>query len=507
MFSLVLALTKKYTWPIIAVIQTGFSSNINHLIFFLGLSQKKEETFFWWASSSRVIGNTINEFPFYSFVLGDLHAHYLGLLFIPTILILIFLINNHNKKIILFLLGLALAVAFMTNAWDYVIYLPLAFLVKFIWDNFSWPPSTKKTALEIYSRMIPMLITLATSGVFVAMFFYAFKNCSEGFHIVDSDKSSFRDFLILFPLQILISFFYLVQNFSNTPNKSIVFTLTAAASIAASFTPLGILPFITFLSIYSLFLIFKLEPRSNNRFSAILMFFSFILIIFCELVYLKDIYGQDYQRTNTVFKFYYQFWVLSSIWMTYFVYKISQNKDWISRVFLVIYFLILSVNISYIYWGFKQSAGDFSQKPTLNGIRFIQENNPDKHESILWIRDNISGQKVIAEKPGTSFTEDSRISTFTGNLTPLGWHNHEWVWRGNKQLEKISERKTDMDNLFSATDIEIAKSIIKKYQINYIYLGSDEKAAYTINSDSILYKLGDIIFQKGSSELVKISSN
>ena len=65
---------------------------------------------------------------------------------------------------------------------------------------------------------------------------------------------------------------------------------------------------------------------------------------------------------------------------------------------------------------------------------YLKNTLPKDYEAIQWIKENIDRDKVILEatKVGGSYSNYSRISTFTGNPTVLGWMNHEWVWRYEK---------------------------------------------------------------------------
>ncbi|MDP4181581.1 MAG: DUF2298 domain-containing protein, partial [Bacillota bacterium] len=66
----------------------------------------------------------IHEFPLYSFVVSDLHGHVLD---IPIVLLTIallfsqFLEQAFNKRYLIFI-SFLLAVMYMTNAWDGIIY-------------------------------------------------------------------------------------------------------------------------------------------------------------------------------------------------------------------------------------------------------------------------------------------------------------------------------------------------------------------------------------------------
>ncbi len=469
-FSIILNLTKRKFWAFVAIISSCFSANLNHFIFFINSSNKLEK-FNWW-TSSRVIPGTINEFPFFSFLVGDLHAHFISLYILPLIIILSFSFAKKPTLAKSFFSGIVLAIIFMTNSWNFLIFFPIFILLFWIFLFFKTEggmPLKNKLSNFIRKNFI-IIPAILISLVVVCYFILSIKSGSQEFMLVTTRKTDLSDLFILFPLQFIVAGFFLIHIFMpNLKNK--------------------------------------LKNENRKKELGVYLFFitSILILLFCELFYLKDLLSNgEWQRMNTVFKFYYQFWVLSSVWMIYFAYKIAERKNLFSKIFLFIFFSILTINVSYVYWGVKQSIGDFSKKPTLDGMRFIKESDPDEYSTILWIRDNISKQKVIAEKPGVSFTKDSQISIFTGNLTPLGWFDHEWTWR-SKEVGKLFERKADLEKFFLAKDVTTAETIAKKYQIDFIYLGKRERDEYRITIDSAIYKLGDIVFQKGNSELIKIN--
>ena len=90
---------------------------------------------YYW-SSSRVIPYTINEFPYFSFIHGDLHSHMLAIPF--QLLVLAFLLSIYLRKndtrvfegVLAFLIfSISLGFLFPSNSWDFPIYLGLAFAV------------------------------------------------------------------------------------------------------------------------------------------------------------------------------------------------------------------------------------------------------------------------------------------------------------------------------------------------------------------------------------------
>lgn len=81
-------------------------------------------------ATSRVIPNTINEYPWFTFTYADLHAHYLAM---PLVLLIMSLgwalywrrealLQERFPKILVALCGLALGALLVTNSWDFPVY-------------------------------------------------------------------------------------------------------------------------------------------------------------------------------------------------------------------------------------------------------------------------------------------------------------------------------------------------------------------------------------------------
>ena len=73
-------------------------------------------------------------------------------------------------------------------------------------------------------------------------------------------------------------------------------------------------------------------------------------------------------------------------------------------------------------------------------------------------------------------TLHNRVSIYTGLPTVLGWDNHQGQQRGYSR--SILERKRDIETIYSSSDMDRVMSLIKKYDITYIYIGGLEKHYY-----------------------------
>ncbi|MEI6266343.1 MAG: DUF2298 domain-containing protein [bacterium] len=468
-FSIGYNLTKKYLWAFVTAFIAAGMSNISYLIFLY----KKIDTY-WWAGT-RIIPGTINEFPLYSFLLGDLHAHYLDLPFVLLVIISFytFFINKDSDNLFNIFIGFILGILFITNSWDYLIY-ALIFAALTVYKNII----VKKN----YGQLIKDgLIIGVTSLVVLLPFYLTFKPASEGFQFVTAPKSLLTDFLTLYLLQVFVISFYILYRFIKTKSKYKITIITISFFLAfliygfsqVSALILFLIPLWLMVTIND---IRKDTHLTNKQFINILILAVFVIIIFCEYFFLKDIYGIDFQRANTVFKFHYQVWVLFAIISGYIFYYFTTVKDNIKYVFYLFGITFLLISSAYLPKSVYDSANSFSKQMGLDGSGYIASKYSFDYQAILWINKNILGEKIIVETVGESYTDGSRISVFTGNATPLGWFGHEWGWR--KNVDDLNIIKKDIDTLYKTNEIDTANIIINKYKINFIYYGELEKIKY-----------------------------
>ena len=122
------------------------------------------------------------------------------------------------------------------------------------------------------------------------------------------------------------------------------------------------------------------------------------------------------------------------------------------------------------------------------------------------MRQNIEGSPVVLEANGDSYSGYERVSASTGLPTVLGWYVHEWLWRND--VPDLNQKSADIQTIYTSGDVETVKSLVKKYDISYIFVGGQEKEKYgTDLNDSLLQSLGSIAYVDVTSGtyIVKVS--
>ncbi|MDP3988194.1 MAG: DUF2298 domain-containing protein, partial [Candidatus Levybacteria bacterium] len=149
----------------------------------LAFSPDKFPNSYWYPNATRFIYNTIHEFPIYSFVVSDLHGHVLDipvvLLTIAILLSLIFNFKNKNSfqisnfKLKIILLSFLLAVMYMTNVWDGIIYFLLTIIVFSYLTFRNFPLRREASKLKIF---YPWLFKIFILGIAFIIFTLPFNH-------------------------------------------------------------------------------------------------------------------------------------------------------------------------------------------------------------------------------------------------------------------------------------------------------------------------------------------
>jgi YYY domain-containing protein len=234
-------------------------------------------------------------------------------------------------------------------------------------------------------------------------------------------------------------------------------------------------------------------PRNAVYFVLILVGLAAFLVIVPDFVYLRDQFGY---RINTIFKFYYQAWILWSLAAAFGIALLLQRLRgaW-DALFRIVIGLVIISGLIYPAFSLPYKTDDFNPGLgyTLDDFERIERENPDEAAAIEWLKTAPDG--VIAEAVGGSYSGYARISTHTGLPTVLGWPGHESQWRGG--TEEQGTRNDDIVLLYSTRSWDIAYEIIQKYDIRYIYVGPLELSSMRVQLDKFNARLR-VVFHQGS---------
>jgi YYY domain-containing protein len=228
-------------------------------------------------------------------------------------------------------------------------------------------------------------------------------------------------------------------------------------------------------------------------FVLMLALFGGLLVLVPDFVFLRDQFGW---RINTIFKFYYQTWMLwslvAALGTAILLMNLRGTWDWLFRLGLSI---VLIMSLTYTVLAVMTKTNQFKPEPgwSLDGAAYLQRYNPDEAMAVEWLKQSQDG--IVVEAVGGSYSNYARISTLTGLPTVLGWPGHEGQWRGSSTPQ--GDRQEDVKRLYETSSWQDAKIILEKYEIRYIYIGSLERSTYQVNEAKFLRYLIPIFSQGG----------
>ena len=470
---------------------------------------------YWYPNATRFIHNTIHEFPIYSWTVADLHGHVLD---IPVVLLTIALLLSFFKKsqlpnhkpqtnskkqiskkshtfvfkllnlpvlrnfsnmgelVYLLPIGFLLAVMYMTNAWDGAIYFLLASFVIF------YLYSRKRTNYKvIFSSLLVILVSFI---VFVLPYNYYFKPFVSGIGILCSPG-------LLIAYHKIGPFLFEADHCQHSPWWQL----------------LTLYGFFYFFVISFLVFIKKMKKLLLvDQFIFLLIILATLLIIIPEFIYVKDIYPAHY-RANTMFKLVFQAFMMLSLVSGFTIVRIvsALKRKLVALCFMLVSIILVSIVMLYPYQAVMSYYGNLQVYHGLDGTSYLDVSYPEDAAAIKWLNENVKGQPVILEAQGDSYTDYARVSSNTGLPTILGWTVHEWLWRGTYDIPapRIAEVKT----MYKSNDLRATKTLLEKYKVQYIFIGSKEHEKYLDLNEKKFTQLGKLVFARNNTKIYKMTTS
>jgi YYY domain-containing protein len=458
-----------------------------------------------WFAASRVVDDTINEFPWFSFLLGDLHAHVLALPF--TLLALAFALQvvlagprlEPRGRALLEGAAAALAVGFLyaVNSWSYPVIAGLFALAVVPW-------------LRDARAARWLLLVLAGSALLVLPFHLSFDPAAHGIGVVEEGRGFAgwaRDTLLLYgTLAGLVAIAYAGQlAATRRPGRNAVW-IAAAAVFAGSLLAALDYAHVALLAVALVVALVALARAAPPaRMVWLLIAGGVACLLGPELLYVRDEFDDGpLYRMNTVFKLGYQAWLLLGLAA---IGALALAPEWLPRrrlrwTLMPVAALLAVAAIVYPVAGTYARKDGFARSPTLDGLGWLRDRAPGDPGAIAWLNDHATGDGAVLESVGDDYNAfgHARISTFTGLPTVLGWPGHELQW-GHEH----GSRRADVERMYESPTTAGAEGLLRRYGIRWVVVGPLERTEYGDAGVAKWDRLGRRVYDRDGTTVWELS--
>jgi YYY domain-containing protein len=242
-------------------------------------------------------------------------------------------------------------------------------------------------------------------------------------------------------------------------------------------------------------------PSQSMTFVLLLTLVGLLLVYAPEFVFLRDFFGS---RMNTVFKFYYQAWLLLGLVTSYTLVRIFDRTVTVPlavRIAGIVPVVCIGLALTYPLASVYGRTGGFANpNPTFDALAYMGDATTPERAAINWILHNTAPDALIVEGRGDSYhAEMSRVSAATGRPALLGWDGHERQWRGKAYGTMAEGRNEALTVIYQSGSAEQINQALAQWQIDYVYLGPVERNQYKIppGAEQRLAAVMDLVFEQG----------
>ncbi|MDQ3328076.1 MAG: DUF2298 domain-containing protein, partial [Chloroflexota bacterium] len=372
----------------------------------------------------RAQGDTINEFPAYSFLLGDLHPHVLAMplfaLGLASSLALVLYLNRPRRQLLAgaAATGVLTGWLYMTNSWDVPVVASIAAGSVLIAGMHSSPQARSRATVLVLGVLVvvavvaslPFLIgfeapvdrnaqipprvasvpVLRTVGRYVAPVWW--------------ERTDAVEFLRMWGVQLGLSLLVLVAYGRRILQRNFVAVLILSVLTMFAAVLLDAPVFLLAPLILHCVLLGCQERDLPVRWAFLLAAAGWGLVLLPELVYVRDVFEN---RMNTVFKFYFQAWQVLGVALAVLLItalprlslSLRGHRTAIPGIVLVACALLASLVATF---GGLRARAD-GGRDGLDGTAFLRTRDSGAYAAATWLDGHSAPGDVVLEATGGAY--------------------------------------------------------------------------------------------------------
>jgi len=513
---------------------------------------------------------TITEFPFFSFRLGDMHPHVMALPFgmLAAALALAVLARpeapapgrGRREWGELVLAGIVIGSLYAINSWDlptYVLLYAAALTLRLLGSGTPrpWRAAGRRLLLLIgaaYLLFLPFHLTFRSlvGGADPLIDLPLIGRLSSILAPFLGSRTGLHAFTVIFGLFAvpIVAFVYLaaprpapaaapVAAPAHASSVSLIARLGVAAPARPSTARLllwlppalllaGLLsgfPLLALAGLGALALLRAraLAERAGQSFALLLAALGCAVLLGVELVYIRDVFEGFSARMNTVFKFYYQIWLLWGTLAPFCLWWILARTEGRARLAgwsaAGLALALLAGALVYPWLTVREYA-----RGSITGLvgRTPRELSPAGAASLAWLRREAPVGSVVLEavavedraarRCGGSYNSEGYggVAAATGIPTVLGWAGHQIQWRGGdpEARAELTPRCAAVDAIYLTSDPSEAQRLLRQYRVDFVYIGGLERRLYPPESLAKFASLGTVVFEQDEVTIYRLNA-
>ena len=536
--------------------------------------------------------DAINEFPAFSFVLSDLHPHVMALILWPLALTvgLAFATRRVRRTgtwrdglpsglggwLRLVVAAIAIGALYTTNTWDYPTFLLIA-LASIVLphlafrrlspdgDRLRWlrPVLVEAALLVIFSLLsflfFHMTFTSLVGGQQAELpqnlanipVLGWFLEKASSLLLVNTWDKAITGFLVIFGIFLVGIIGWLAyeaaagaaeREDAGSRNRVLVIAgATTILALALAFVfrfPMFALcvPVV----VLSLALIWRDPQAVTRNFVLTILALATLIAVTIEVVYLRDVFND---RQNTIFKFYYQIWVLYALVASYGVWRVLAAM-WnrhsapsrlvqepsnpigrtLSAIWATVFVLLVASGVMYTVYTALGRMGQQNTARGLDGVAHLRFSAPGDDEALKWLKATAAPSDRVLECCHDEYNNPGhagRVSSYTGVPTLISWGGHEAQWRGGQPdlLAEAGTRRQVTNDIYTARGGTMSAqemlSLLQQYGVDYVFVGATERGegsaagAYpeervTPQAETIFKQIMSVAYTSGSTVIYRV---
>jgi YYY domain-containing protein len=473
----------------------------------------------WYWNPSRVIpsgpGNEITEFPFFTFLYSDLHAHMIVLAMTTFVIAwaLATVRARHTSLISLVAGALVIGALYPTNLSDIYTYLPvgLTALVYAIWraseiPKLGWLPALSPTAKRVTLTVLGVALLAILSFWFYEPYRAAYSQAYRQLDLWTASRTPMSSYLTHWGLFLLLIFSWLVwetrQWMAATPVSSLgklkPFQILIELALAVFIVILLYLAYrkvwVGWIALplvaWAGLLILRPDQPDVKRLALFWVGTALLITIVVELFTVRG----DIGRMNTIFKFYLQAWTLLAVsGGAAFAWLLADLYTWRPRwrnTWQTVMTILFAGAALYTIAATTDKVSDrmAPQAPhTLDSMTYMAYAEfwdtstmdlSQDYRAIRWMQENVEGSPVIVEANCPEYRWCTRFTIYTGLPGVVGWNWHQRQQRALGPPTQVFDRVDAIGQFYNTPDIGFAQDFLAKYDVRYIVVGQLEQIYY-----------------------------